>query len=73
MNGVSMWKNVLLNDTNGAKNDFYEEANYDKTISKEELTKQIEDIASILKEHGFDAAFEQYNRIKTQINSGFSG
>ena len=34
---------------------------------------QIEDIASILKYHGFDAAFEQYNRIKTQINSGFSG
>ena len=62
MNGVSMPKNVLLNDTN-----------YDKTISKEELTKQIEDIASILKDHGFDAAFEQYNRIKTQINSGFSG
>lgn len=49
------------------ENDFYEEANYDKTISKEELTKQIEDIASILKDHGFDAAFEQYNRIKTQI------
>ena len=55
------------------ENDFYEEANYDKTISKEELTKHIEDIASILKEHGFDAAFEQYNSIKTQINSGLSG
>ena len=38
------------------ENNFYDEANYDKTISKEELTKQIEDIASILKDHGFDAA-----------------
>ena len=69
MNGVSMPKNVLLNDKRyrWCENDFYEEANYDKTISKEELTKQIEDIASILKDHGFDAAFEQYNRIKTVL------
>ena len=50
------------------ENDFYEESNYDKTISKEELIKQIEEISFILKEHGLDTVSEQYDRIKTHIN-----
>ena len=54
------------------ENDFYEEANYDKTISKEELIKQIEEISFILKEHGLDTVSEQYDRIKTRIMIGSS-
>ena len=49
------------------ENDFYEEANYDKTISKEELIKQIEEISFILKENGLDTVSEQNDRIKTHI------
>ncbi len=51
------------------ENDFYEETDYDKTISKEELIKQLEDAASVLKQHGFDTISEQYDRIKAQIYS----
>ena len=51
------------------ENDFYEESNYSKTISKEELIKRIDETSSILKKHGFDAVSEQYDRIKMQINS----
>ena len=49
------------------ENDFYEGSDYDKTISKEELIKQIEEISSILKKHGFDAVSEQYDTIKAKI------
>ena len=51
------------------ENDFYEESNYDKTISIEELIKQIEEISSILKKHGFDTVSKQYDMIKEKINS----
>ena len=51
------------------ENDFYEESNYEKTISIEELIKQIEEISSILKKHGFDTVSKQYDMIKAKINS----
>ncbi len=54
------------------ENDFYEELNYNKTISEKELIGQIEEISSILKEHGFDTVSEQYNIIKAKINSRLS-
>ena len=53
------------------ENDFYEESNYNKTISTEELIKQIEEISSILKEQGFDAVSQQYDMIKAKINARF--
>ena len=55
------------------ENDFYEELNYNKTISEKELIGQIEKISSILKEHGFDTVSEQYDIIKAKINSRFVG
>ena len=51
------------------ENDFYEESNYEKTISIEELIKQIEEISSILKKHGFDTVSKQYDMIKAKMNS----
>ena len=58
LNGVSTPKNILLNDTD-----------YEKTISTEELIKQIEEISSILKKHGFYTVSKQYDMIKAKINS----
>ena len=51
------------------ENDFYEDSDYDKTISTEELIKQIEETSSILKKHGFDTVSKQYDMIKAKINS----
>ena len=54
------------------ENDFFKEADYDKTISKKELIKQIGEISSVLKEHGFDAVSEQYERLKAKITASES-
>ena len=49
------------------ENDFYEESDYDKSISAEELIRQIEEIASLLKSQGFDAVSEQYDLLKANV------
>ena len=62
-------ENHLFERYRWCENDFYEESSYDKTISIEELIKQIEEISSILKKHGFGTVSKQYDMIKAKINS----